>query len=962
MQKYIDLSRRFRDLTNAELEDPDILASLSEHEFFSAEDWPELLRHPRIILLAEAGSGKTIEMREQAKRIASEGKYGFFIALESLEDESLSDLLSGEEERALEKWKADGHSTAWFFLDAVDELKLTQGKLERALNRFSKAISGLLDRAHVVISCRPNDWRPILDMATVQERLPITSMQGKTVSSADEMFIAALRREEGIQQPDESAPDIRGVRTVVMLPLNERQIEVFSTGLGVGNAVEFMAEIGVQNAWAFARRPLDCSELASIWMTTGKLGARAEQHEVNAAGKLKDDPDRPDSDVLPDNKARNGAERLALALALTRTCTIQSPEQSLETRRAEGVLDPSEILQDWTEAERQALLRRALFDPATYGRVRFHHRSVQEYLAARRLKSLRDSGMSVKTLQGFFFAERYGIHVVIPSMQAIAAWLALWDEDVRRELMEREPETLLSMGDPESLPLEAKAVLVRAFATAYGTGGWRGIHIPIDETKRLAHPELAGDIRDIWGDGPTNDDVRELLLELIWQGEIEGCADIAKSTANNAELPPQHRIIAIRALMSCNQSATVRSIVESMLVDHDKWPDRVIHGAVLDLFPGIVTAEELVKLIERTPEPKNSTSGFAWGMQQTVENIDPLTDVADSLRRGLGDLIWRTRYSKQEFYKISGQHAHIAPALAILCDRQLSVMVSADPDLKLIWACAIANRFGEGQIGVSQSLVNLKKHFTDNIILREMAFWIEVDLMDELTPAKEAWGRLYHAEHDSVIGNITERDRVWLEKALVNKTLPLRREIALQALAQLWLRRDRPEADIEKLCKCVADDQSLTAEARKLTAPLKPDFRRDKIERDSRRRKCIQEGRERQRLDNWAKWRQELLADPESAFTTENRAITVSNIYKWLNAHEGRNNYYNVWDLDALTQAFGSDVASRAVDAFKEEWRKETPALWSSRPSKERDSTPFTWVYGLCGIAAETAAEGWAES
>ena len=51
-----------------------------------------------------------------------------------------------------------------------------------------------------------------------------------------------------------------------------------------------------------------------------------------------------------------------------------------------GVLDAATILPDWTPAERQALLRRALFDPATYGRVRFHHRSVQEYLAARRLR------------------------------------------------------------------------------------------------------------------------------------------------------------------------------------------------------------------------------------------------------------------------------------------------------------------------------------------------------------------------------------------------------------------------------------------------------------------------------------------------------------------------------------------------------------------------------------------------
>lgn len=125
-----------------------------------------------------------------------------------------------------------------------------------------------------------------------------------------------------------------------------------------------------------------------------------------------------------------------------------------------------------------------MFDPATYGRVRFHHRSVQEYLAACRLRALRDTGMSTKALFRLLFAEQYGIRVVIPSMRPVAAWLALWDERVRRELVSREPETLLSMGDPEALPIPARAQLLRAFPQAYGHGGWRGLRIPLDDVRR----------------------------------------------------------------------------------------------------------------------------------------------------------------------------------------------------------------------------------------------------------------------------------------------------------------------------------------------------------------------------------------------------------------------------------------------------------------------------------------------
>jgi hypothetical protein len=87
--------------------------------------------------------------------------------------------------------------------------------------------------------------------------------------------------------------------------------------------------------------------------------------------------------------------------------------------------------------------------------------------------------MSTKVLFGLLFAECYGEELVIPSMRPIAAWLALWVESVRRELTKREPEALLSLGDPESLSLAVRAEIVRAFAKAYGEGGWRGLNIPL---------------------------------------------------------------------------------------------------------------------------------------------------------------------------------------------------------------------------------------------------------------------------------------------------------------------------------------------------------------------------------------------------------------------------------------------------------------------------------------------------
>ena len=102
-----------------------------------------------------------------------------------------------------------------------------------------------------------------------------------------------------------------------MLPLNDRQVELFVERSGLSDGDAFLEEVERQNAWTFARRPLDLSELIVAWRESGFVGSqRTQQHEENVAVKLKEGPDRPDSGILADTKARCGAERLALALTL----------------------------------------------------------------------------------------------------------------------------------------------------------------------------------------------------------------------------------------------------------------------------------------------------------------------------------------------------------------------------------------------------------------------------------------------------------------------------------------------------------------------------------------------------------------------------------------------------------------------------------------------------------------------
>ncbi|MBK0401295.1 hypothetical protein H0I76_19020 [Limibaculum sp. M0105] len=963
MTPFIDLGRRFRDLTPKELEDSDLLASLREHDLGPDVGWADLLRHSRVVLLAEAGAGKTREMVEQAKRLSREGRFAFFVALESLDRDPLHDLLSTTDEARFEAWRADGDAPAWFFLDAVDELKLTEGKLDRALLRLSKSISAHLGRARVVISCRPTDWRANLDLAIVEERLPVPERSaGASSQTAEDAFIETLRRDRGeaASQGDADEPEASSaIRTVTMLPMSDRQIRLYSEQSGVHDATAFLSEVSRQNAWTFARRPLDLGELIETWRSSGRLGTRAQQHEANVTAKLKDDPARRDRGVLTDAQAQVGAERLALALALTRTRILRTPDQPIDRSRDEGVLDPAANLRDWTEDERQALLRRALFDPATYGRVRFHHRSVQEYLAAQRLKTLREKGMSTKALFRLLFAERYGVKVVFPSMRAIAAWLALWDDSVRQELTRREPEALLSLGDPESLSISARAQLLNAFVDAYGEGGWRGLDLPVDEIRRLSHPELAPNVRKLWGDGPINSDVRGLLIEVIRQGPIESCADLAHSAALNVDWDDYHRIAAVRALIACGKEQIVREIAEDVLARPESWPDRVVHGLATKLFPAFVDVDELIELMERSREPKRTIGGFAWATREIVEALDQSSALAGKLRDRMADLIWRGRRAIPQNDCIRSKFDHLAAALAKLCERQLgATTTSVDP--ALIRACVIASRFGGDETGRREPIGKLRAHTESKAELRSAAFWAELAFMDEIRPTRDDWHRYFNAENESLIGHLTENDRLWLEAAVVDDTKPERRTVALHALIQLWHQRGRVAAERDALRALVNGDAILEELLKTRTSPPPRNMQSEALKRKSDKEKRKRAAREAQRLKDWQIWRQKLLADPAEAFSPAKQSTTIANLYSWLRSRGGSGGRYDVWDKAALLQAFGSEVAERAEEAFKSHWRTVTPQLPSARPEEERNTTPYSWIYGLCGVSAEADTPSWA--
>ena len=659
------IERTFKNIPDEKVSESDQQSFLVSLGWARGSTWKDLLRSKRILIISEAGAGKTFECRTQAEQLWSAGEPAFFVELSGLATEELRDLLDTNEETRLDAWLVSQSEVATFFLDSIDELKLTLGSFERALKRLGKCIGNQLHRARIVITTRPIPF----DEKLVRSLLPVPQTSS---SESDEEAFAKIAMREPQQQNGNSGKDQPpDWRTVALMPLSDEQIVDFCRHHKVGDPERLLEDLRRRNALEFARRPQDLIELCADWREHKRIRTHRDQVATNVRVKLLPRDDRAEPAELSVDKAIEGASRLALAVQMTRRLTIRHSAAS-DAVDGEAALDPAVTLSDWQPNERKALLERALFGFASYGRVRFHHRSVAEYLAAERLIALRSQGMPFRALKRLLFAETKGKTIVRPSKRPVAAWLALKEDGIFELLRDNEPAVLLNEGDPESLTQPQRNQALRAYADRYGPGGWRGLQVPHIQVHRFASKELADEIDGIWRSGVENPEVREVLINLIEAGRIEACADVVFDITQDTTAPVVERLSAIDALVALDDERLANIAVG--IADADVlWPDEVSRKSLLRLFPKHMSVEQLCRALRWIKREKRSVGGLSWQLPRLISGSPLDLPVLEELRDGLFSLVSDGLRWRQEWPHISSDRPHLSGALAATCERGLDM-------------------------------------------------------------------------------------------------------------------------------------------------------------------------------------------------------------------------------------------------------------------------------------------------
>ena len=565
---FIDLNRSFVPLAK------DQQPSLEIGRFWGGRysgwlAWEVLRQRRRVILLAEAASGKTEEFRHQCDVLKAAGSPAFFLRIEELADQGTEAALDTDSVKRLETWLG-GSGEAWFFLDSVDEARLNRKSFDTALRHFAKDLGTGLERAHVYVSCRVTDWKGEDDRATYIRFLPAWKKPITPPVEKPDDYSALLdplfkEKESSNVFRTDKKENLDDLTVVQLVPLSPEQYRSLATAAGVTDIDPFISAITKQGLEAFTERPGDLLDLADYWKSHGKFGSFAQMLEHSIGRKLAErDPHRPDNETISPDDAREGAERLAGALTLGKSFTLRAPSHDPDPSLAAGALDPAQILPDWNDARRNALLRRGIFAPATYGRIRFHHRSTQEYLTARWFDRLIRNNCPRSEIFRLLFADRYGVETVVPSLRAVAAWLSLWHPDILNEVIRREPLTLVAYGDPGSLSIPVREQLLLAYASKQAKAELSDERLEPRALWMFADKQLAAAVKNAWALN-TREDFRFDLLRLIREGAIEDAASLAKSVALDKHADQYHRIVAVQAAEACGDGATLTAVAKALL-------------------------------------------------------------------------------------------------------------------------------------------------------------------------------------------------------------------------------------------------------------------------------------------------------------------------------------------------------------------------------------------------------------
>jgi hypothetical protein len=933
---YIELHRTFQELlpTGRPGDDAALEPTLGQKAVLLAS----LLKQPRVIMLAEGGSGKTWLLQDAARRLRQEGKAAFFLRLEHVaRDFDLAFDIGSHED--FEAWQAS-QEPGWVLLDSIDESRLGSSQdFERAVRRVAMKLAKALGRTHILMTGRPSAWRPRTDLDLCGRLFPLPQEQTK---------------QSGYCQ------DTIAVFQVVRLEtLSSSQVERFAAARGIGVVRPFMEAIERADAGTFTQRPQDLDELVGFWTEHGGIGSRWELMTASVQRRLQDSQDRAQAHPITPARAREGAEKLAAALVLTRMQNIQVPDG----QQAGPGLRPREVL-GWDDAEIAALLQRSLFDPDVYGSVRFHHRSVMEYLAAQWFHGLLKQEVSRLRVEALFFREQYGLKVVTPSLRRLLPWLAMSDTRILARVQQVAPEIVFEGGDPLQLPSDVRSAILTAVCKQLAAGTSDHTPAQYSAIQRFAAPDMSETVRRLIQEYRDEETVTGFLMWMVCHGRIADAGPEALQIALSATTPCEGRLAAFHAVDAVGAPSDLARVRSQFASEGDSL-DRRCMAELLSLIdqPDAAALQWLMDCIPRLQDfNEYDSTGLTTVTVQFLERAD-LSLIPAVINRLYALLIAPPVLDRQD-YSLSVKNRWLRRPIGAV----LSRLLTARHALALRPSAVAALHVLMRDSPYDEDLHNVK----DTGLPEQVQAW----------PAfKWAWlwylvdrQRLEQRVVDHWLAQATMHPVAWDENdfaaaitATAERELAEDQRVALEIAFRSYVHAGRPQALHVQLVKAVEGNEPLALRLQQLELPPEKSEALQKLERESaewslRHKENAERGRQQRREDAlWIAGELDILRNPRvdnPSGVTKEQHYLLENMRK---LEKGNHSRWTLGHWRGLEVEFGEPVAQAFRDGMVAFWRRHPPQLLSE--GAQINNWPYADLFGLAGLTVDaTETPGLMES
>ncbi len=950
MNRPVPLIRRFTPISRAYQEhDVELDQTWSLLDRDERRNWSQLRTDYRAVILADAGAGKTYELKAEAERLIARAQAAFFIRIEDI-DESFGSAFEIGSVDAFEHWLA-GTKEAWFFLDSVDEVRLeTPRAFETALRAFAIRIHDARHRAHVYVSSRPYAWRPKLDRDLIKALLPYdpprheTSEEGRTTSnpSAD---------------AGEDADD--GLQLYHLAPLDRDDIRIFAGHRGVIDVAALLEAIDRAALFSLARLPFDLEDIVAIWQETGSLDSRLAVLEHGIHRRLSPPPTA--AAALSLERAIGGAQRLALAATLTGNTNIRLPGSSSSTG-----LDAAALLTEWSEAEIRELLGRGVFSDAIYGMVRFRHRETRELLSAHSLKGVLAGANGRPAVEGLIFHTVYDEAVIVPRLRPLLPWLILFDDAIRDRALALLPGVATEGGDPARLPLAVRRQILHGIVANIVRREARGGDN--SEIARIAQADLSDDTLALIQAHGEDDEAIFFLGRLVWQGMMPEPAERLEPIARDPGRDIYARLVSARAVALVLGADAAYDLWARLIASGERLPQRLL-AELIDAVPANARFVELLlrSLDNLEPYERFQTTGLSQAIHGMIDRLPLVRDHAPEqalarLVEGLAGYLKREPYIERRECRISEEHRWLmAPAMhaveRLIVGGSSASLGPAAMDV-LSQVPALRSFGSEGVSDHKSKLDALIPRWTD---LNDALFWHTVAvaraaLKPDDEPLVDDWSVSWMGHFWSFDASSFPRTLEWITA----RGHPEDRSVALSRSFRTYAQSGRPRAWRLQLWRAVRGDPALEA---KLGLLMRPPASLTRGRWRANERKWEQ--RRRRHDENEARWHTDfvarLKANPDlvrapPGLKPGEMSHDQAGLLRSIEGGSLRFSRHAGAKWQTLIPEFGEAVAEAFRDGACRHWRTYRPTLRSENGGSE--TIPYALIFAMVGLEIEAGDDG----